>query len=325
MTRTTILLLLVLAMALPATASPPQDGIRTDTVFTVASFKALPNDVTAFITPVRDLNGEACALVKVVAPSDFAFSTPLGIVKREDKTGEIWLYLPKGTKTLTVKHPVWGVLRDYHLAQKLESRMTYEMRISYPQPQTEAVHDTITLTKTVTDTIKVTVPRQRIALATHLLFTTAFHADGPSWGVMAMMLKRHGAYVHVSSDLHSTGHTRLTSDKDGRIDGSSVMPYYTGKTRHSSYTITAGAAHRLSASLCLFEGIGYGRKATAWQLADSEGGGWAQNDGLTDKGMTGEAGLLYSYRRLSVAASVITIAGKQWQGCVGVGIKLGKL
>ena len=35
--------------------------------FRVESFKTLPNDVSAFITPVRDLNGDACALVKVSA------------------------------------------------------------------------------------------------------------------------------------------------------------------------------------------------------------------------------------------------------------------
>ena len=63
--------------------------------FSVAGFRLLPNDVSAFITPVRDLNDEPCALVKVDAPSDFAFSTPLGIVSRKDKVGEIWLYLPK--------------------------------------------------------------------------------------------------------------------------------------------------------------------------------------------------------------------------------------
>ena len=61
-------------------------------------FKMLPNDVSAFINPVRDLNDEDCALVKVIASEDFAFSTPLGIVKRIDKTGEIWLYLPRGSK-----------------------------------------------------------------------------------------------------------------------------------------------------------------------------------------------------------------------------------
>ena len=32
--------------------------------FAVRRFRPLPNDITAFMNPVRDLNGEACALIK---------------------------------------------------------------------------------------------------------------------------------------------------------------------------------------------------------------------------------------------------------------------
>lgn len=104
-----------------------------DSTFSVESFRQLPTDVSAFIDAVRDLNDEACALLKVVAPADFAFSSPLGIVERRDKVGEIWLFMPKGTKSITLKHPQWGVLRDYAFGTKLESRMTYEMRLRLPQ------------------------------------------------------------------------------------------------------------------------------------------------------------------------------------------------
>lgn len=61
-----------------------------DSTFSVESFRQLPTDVSAFIDAVRDLNDEACALLKVVAPADFAFSSPLGIVERRDKVGEIF-------------------------------------------------------------------------------------------------------------------------------------------------------------------------------------------------------------------------------------------
>lgn len=113
-----------------------------DSTFTVEKFRQLPTDVSAFIDAVRDLNGEACALLKVVAPADFAFSSPLGIVERRDKVGEIWLFLPKGTKSITLKHPQWGVLRDYKFGTKLESRMTYEMRLRLPQTAVVEKHDT---------------------------------------------------------------------------------------------------------------------------------------------------------------------------------------
>lgn len=290
--------------------------------FKVTGFRVLSNDVSAFITPVRDLNNEACALLKVVARQDFAFSSPLGIVKRKDEVGEIWLYLPKGTRRITIKHPRWGVLRNYRLPLALESHVAYEMTISEPRIPMAYEHDTVILTKTIVDTVAVNRKRPRLPMTFHALFTLSMHQNGPSWGVMLAAMRRHGMFVHVSSDLRSIGETRFTCDEEGYIDDSGTMPYYTGETRHSNWTATAGAIHRLCSVLSVFEGIGYGRTATAWQLAESEGGGSALNDGLTHKGVAGELGLMATFGRINISASVLTIAGQQWQGCVGVGIKL---
>ena len=290
--------------------------------FKATGFRVLPNDVSAFITPVRDLNNEACALLKVVAQQDFAFSSPLGIVKRKDEVGEIWLYLPKGTRQITIKHPRWGVLRNYRLPLALESHVAYEMTISEPQTPMAYEHDTVILTKTIVDTVTVGQKRPRLPMAFHALFTVSMYQNGPSWGIMLAAMRRHGMFVHVSSDLRSIGETRFTCDKEGYIDDSGTMPYYTGKTRHSNWTATAGAIHRLCRALSVFEGIGYGRAATAWQLAESEGGGNALNDGLTHRGVAGELGLMATFGKINISASVMTIAGRQWQGCVGVGIKL---
>ena len=301
--------------------------------FSVASFQVLPNDVSAFIHHVRDLNDEACALIKVEAPSDFAFSTPLGIVKRKDEVGEIWLYVPKGTKMLTLKHPQWGVIRDYKLGKPLESRMTYELKLNLPRLAIAEKHDTIIQIKTVTDTIAIPQVKPKMPLSIYSLATIALHQDGPSYGIFFAMMHRHGFFLHASSDFKSIGKTEGNCDKDGdmtktsstsnRTSGStSNKPYYTGETRHSNYTITAGAIHHIYKSLRIFEGIGYGRSATAWQLGESEGGGYLLNDGLTHKGVAGELGVLGSIGRLTLSASAITIAGKQWQGSIGIGIKL---
>lgn len=301
--------------------------------FSVASFQVLPNDVSAFIHHVRDLNDEACALIKVEAPSDFAFSTPLGIVKRKDEVGEIWLYVPRGTKMLTLKHPQWGVIRDYKLGKSLESRMTYEMKLNLPKPAIAEKHDTIIQIKTVTDTIAIPQAKPKMALSIYALATIALHQDGPSYGIFFAMMHRHGFFLHASSDFKSIGKTEGNCDKDGNITktsstsnrtngNTSNKPYYTGETRHSNYTITAGAIHHIYKSLRIFEGIGYGRSATAWQMGESEGGGYLLNDGLTHKGVAGEVGILGSIGRLTLSASAITIAGKQWQGSIGIGIKL---
>ena len=290
--------------------------------FSVASFQVLPNDVSAFINNVRDLNDEACALIKVEAPSDFAFSTPLGIVKRKDEVGEIWLYVPRGTKMLTLKHPQWGVIRDYKLGKPLESRMTYELKLNQPKSVIAEKHDTIIQIKTVTDTIAIPQVKPKMPLCIYTLATIALHQDGPSYGIFFAMMRRHGFFLHASSDFKSIGKTEGNCDKDGNIDQTNDKPYYTGKTRHSNYTITAGAIHHIYKSLRIFEGIGYGRSATAWQMGESEGGGYLLNDDLTHKGVAGEVGILGSIGRLTLSASAITIAGKQWQGSIGIGIRL---
>ena len=57
----------------------------------------------------------------------------------------------------------------------------------------------------------------------------------------------------------------------------------------------------------------------SWRKAKVEA---ARYDGLTHKGVAGELGLMATFGRINISASVLTIAGQQWQGCVGVGIKL---
>ena len=303
------------------TAVPAQ----TDSTFSVESFRQLTTDVSAFIDAVRDLNGEACALVKVVAPPDFAFSSPLGIVKRRDEVGEIWLYLPKGTKSLTLKHPRWGVLRNYPLGTKLESRMTYEMRLRLPQTAIVEKHDTVVYTKTVVDTVTVAPVRRIVQLHAYTLVTASIHTDGPSWGLMFALMRRHGIYIHASTNLHSSPDAIGSCDHNGYMaDRKGSKPYYTGRTKTSEYAVTAGFMHRLGTHLNMFEGVGYGNQTTSWQLAGSEGGGWLRNDGLTHKGVSAELGFLVQFGRLSVSASALTIAGKQWQGGIGFGVCIGK-
>jgi len=314
--KAAIVLLLILLCAECGSVSAQQ--------FTVKKFSAMPNDVSAFINPVYDLNGEACAAVKVAAPADFAFSTPLGIVKRADGVGEILLYIPKGSKQITIKHPQWGVLRNYRFPKPLESRVTYELVISEPKPQYTVKHDTIVLTKTITDTIAVKKSRPKQPLKLHATLTVALHEHGPSYGMMLALMRRHGFFIHAQSNLRSTGETTAACDKEGYMADSSIKPYYTGKTCHANYAVTAGLIHRLGSRFNLFYGAGYGRTATAWQLAESEGGGLALNEGLTHKGIAAEAGAMIALGRLSVSASCITVAGKQWQGAVGIGINIGK-
>ena len=99
----------------------------------VNQFNLLENDLTAntYGTQKLDQNGEKAALIKIQAPeTGFTFSAgSLGIVAREDHNGEIWLYVPRQSKKLTIQHKDYSVLRDYYYPVPVEGGRTYEMYI----------------------------------------------------------------------------------------------------------------------------------------------------------------------------------------------------
>ena len=37
----------------------------------------------------------------------------LGITARENKTGEIWLYVPRGARRISILHDQLGIMRNY--------------------------------------------------------------------------------------------------------------------------------------------------------------------------------------------------------------------
>lgn len=297
--------------------------------FSVSSFKPLPNDISAFINPVKDLNDEDCALLKIIAPEEFAFSSPLGIVKRIDKVGEIWIYLPRKSKKMTFKHPRYGVLRDYKFPEKIESHLTYEIRLDLPseyynptdltlgKPVVE--RDTLILTKT--DTIMLDAPKKHIPFS----FTSAVfvefggNTNTVMGGLMVTAMRSHGGYVRIASDFGKSVNAPEVSDKDGFING--ICPYYSGKTRNSAFQVSAGAIHRISSLLDVFEGIGYARNNHYWQKGESEGGGFVKNSHYCYSGVLIEAGVMVSFKKLALSASVSTMEGSQWFGSLGVGFK----
>lgn len=98
----------------------------------VKSFLLQETDLTANLqgTTVLDLNGNKCALIKIVTTAQgFTFDVgSLGIAKTEYKTGEIWLYVPQGVKRLTMNHQVYGQL-EYNFPIPVQSARTYKMTL----------------------------------------------------------------------------------------------------------------------------------------------------------------------------------------------------
>ena len=295
--------------------------------FGVKAFRPLPNDISAYISPVRDLNGEACALLKVVGDKDFVFSTPLGVVKQQQEVGEIWVYVPRGTVQITLKHPRWGVLRDYRFPRPLESRLTYELVVNPPsalvweqlempplptQPAPLAGEAAPTPQALEGRPVRWKRPRERWHA---LLMANVGIEASPAVGLRAAVMRRHGAYVLLQTDLHAQPGTQGDCARNGQTaDGGT--PYYTGTTRQARRYLMAGAIHRVAGEFCLYEGIGYGRRTVAWETVE---GTLLRNTHYSAEGISAEAGIVYRWPRIAISAGAMTIAGKHWEATVGVG------
>ncbi len=98
----------------------------------VAGFSLLESDMTArTIAPERDANGDLTALIRVVSTaSGFVFEGgSLGIVKADQRVGEWWVYVPDGARTITIRHPQLGVLRNYAYPVPVRGGSTYELAL----------------------------------------------------------------------------------------------------------------------------------------------------------------------------------------------------
>ncbi len=97
----------------------------------VQSFRALPTDITASSLEGKrfDQNGQVAALIKVMTTeTGFVFEGgALGIVNTQQRVGEIWVWVPRGLRKITILHQQLGGLRDYMFPVEIEAERTYEM------------------------------------------------------------------------------------------------------------------------------------------------------------------------------------------------------
>ncbi|MGM0650605.1 MAG: PEGA domain-containing protein [Bacteroidota bacterium] len=129
----------------------------------VKSFRCLPRDMDARVNhPVTDQNGDKTALIKVVtSETGFKFEAgSLGITKVERKTGEYWVYVPYGSRKITIKHDKLGVLRNYVFPEAIKKATVYEM--------------VLTTGKVVTTVEDVEVPTQYLIITSEPAGATVF-------------------------------------------------------------------------------------------------------------------------------------------------------
>lgn len=97
----------------------------------VSRFERNYTSLIASISPVYDNTGEACAVIRFfVRDEGFIIEPNLGMMKQEVKPGEIRMWVPKGTKRLTVRNGNWMPLTGYEIPVVVEPKVTYDAELS---------------------------------------------------------------------------------------------------------------------------------------------------------------------------------------------------
>ena len=190
----------------------------------VSSFKSLDTDLTANTagTMEKDQNGETAALIKVVTTqTGFTFDGgALGIVKTVQKPSEIWVYVPRGLKKITISHPQLGMLRDYYLNIPIEAARTYEMILIAGEVQT-VVKQARTSQYVV---FQLTPPNAVVELNGELLETN----DGTA--TKAMKFGTYDYRVQAPNYLPEAGNVTINDPKNKHVVNIALKPNYSSVT-----------------------------------------------------------------------------------------------
>lgn len=105
---------------------------------TVSKMAADPNDNSASQYVVKDLNGDACALVKVSLPIEGVSFEGNVIGTPQYKEKEYWVYMTSGSKELRIKHgsfqPCHVNFSDYGIRRVL-AKTTYRLTVQLPKQE----------------------------------------------------------------------------------------------------------------------------------------------------------------------------------------------
>lgn len=127
----TVLLLATLSMAINLKA---QD-------IKVSKFERNYTSLIARMHPVYDNSGEGCAVFRCfVRGKGYTIEPNLGVVKDSLVEGEIILWVPQGTKRITVRHTGSRPLVGYEIPLRIETKTDYNVFIDSIKPKEHNVY-----------------------------------------------------------------------------------------------------------------------------------------------------------------------------------------
>lgn len=97
----------------------------------IRGFKENTTNLMARTNPVQDRNGDDCAVIRFFAPQkDFVIIPNLGSLKTVRQAGMIIVYVPQGTKRITVSKNNLLPLVDYEIPVRIEKKTTYDATLT---------------------------------------------------------------------------------------------------------------------------------------------------------------------------------------------------
>lgn len=260
--------------------------------FRVKSFRKLEWDLDAQVThPKMDQNNKKAALIKVVtAEPDFDFDVGImGVVEVKHETGEFWVYVPEHIKGITIRHPKFGIIRNYTFDIPIESASVYELTLATPKKEPERtviVRDSIVYVTLPVEEKKVTKTRKSYDINILQFFECPINSGIMSFGLISAI--------------------------NGRKFGLMAKFGYYGNEAYTKLNATIGGTLKCGNKVRLCAGAGYG--------AESDKGSYSPDDILAN-GIEVNTGAFFNFGMFSLYTGVSTIQFKHYYGSVGIGIR----
>lgn len=258
----------------------------------VSAFNRLENDLYARTHERLDLNETPCAVLRVsVADAQkFVFSGNI-IGEVEYHPGEAIVYMTDRSRNISIMSDKFGLLK-YEFPERLEKQVVYKLDLKLILPEDQK-------RKTI------------------VMLEGGFHPSQTSFGVMAGIVAKHGAYVRFRSDFGSTSAELECDDTGALTSGGKGTPYYVeGSSAKSKFSITGGYLYRFMKPLYGYVGAGYGQRTLAWETVD---GKWVKNIDHSISGIATEIGAIGQYEKFALSLGIQTINFKYMELSVGVG------
>lgn len=265
--------------------------------FSVKSFRKLDSDMDARIThPILDQNNKKAALIKVVTSvPGFDFDVGImGVIEVKKSIGELWVYVPESIKAITIRHPEFGVIRNYRFEIPIESASVYELTLRTPVKEQEkivVVKDSIVYV-TLPAEEQTAKPKPRKAW-TYDINIVPFFEMPLSDGIMSFGL--------------------ISAYNWERFGVTGRLSYY-GNSGYNRIGVTAGGTVKCGKRVRFCAGAGYGHLKSLGETSSS--------DTFFSKGLEVNTGAFLNFGIVSVYLGASSIQFKSFYGDLGIGIRL---